>query len=58
MHGRTRAETMEQAQANARILTEVYLSEKLPCPPLLRRISNRKPRTVGALLPVAMPFPA
>ncbi|MDE3066396.1 MAG: hypothetical protein KGJ60_02485 [Verrucomicrobiota bacterium] len=33
---------MELAQANARILMEVYLSEKLPLPPLLRRVFKRK----------------
>lgn len=58
VQGRTRAETMELAQANARILIEVYLSEHLPLPPLLRRISKRKPKTVSTLLPVAMPLPA
>ncbi len=58
VQGRTRAETMELAQANARILIEVYLSERLPLPPSLRRISKRKPRTVSTLLPVAMPLPA
>jgi predicted RNase H-like HicB family nuclease len=37
VQGRTRTEPMELAQANARILMEVYLSEKLPLPPALRR---------------------
>ena len=32
VQGRTRAETMELAQANARILMEAYLSEKLSLP--------------------------
>lgn len=58
VQGRTRAETMELAQANARILIEVYLSENLPLPPLLRRISKRRPRTLSLPLPVAMPLPA
>ena len=40
VQGRTRAETMELAQANARILMEVYLSEKLPLPPALRRAAK------------------
>ena len=41
VQGRTRIETMELAQANARILLEVYLSEKLPLPPALRRVFKR-----------------
>jgi predicted RNase H-like HicB family nuclease len=36
VQGRTQAETIELAQANARILIEVYLSEKLP----IRRASG------------------
>jgi predicted RNase H-like HicB family nuclease len=36
VQGRTRTETMELAQANASILMEVYLSEKLPLPPALQ----------------------
>ena len=55
VHGRTRAETMELAQANARILMEVYLSEKLPLPPALRRVFKRKPKALTLLLPVALP---
>jgi len=38
VQGRTRAETMELAQANARILMEVYLSKKIPLPPALRQV--------------------
>ena len=55
VQGRTRAETMELAQANARILMEVYLSEKLPLPPALRRVFKRKPKALTLLLPVALP---
>ena len=55
VQGRTRAETMELAQANARILMEVYLSEKLPLPPALRRVAKRKPTTLTMPLPVALP---
>ena len=55
VQGRTRAETMELAQANARILMEVYLSEKLPLPPALRRLFKRKPKALTLLLPVALP---
>lgn len=55
VQGRTRAETMELAQANARILMEVYLSEKLPLPPALRRVANRKAKTLTLPLPVALP---
>ena len=57
VQGRTRAETIELAQANSRLLIEVYLKEKLPLPPLLRRALRRKPRTVTVPLPVAMPMP-
>jgi predicted RNase H-like HicB family nuclease len=35
VQSRTRAETLGLAQANARILMEVYLTEKLPLPPAL-----------------------
>jgi len=55
VQGRTRAETMELAQANARILLEVYLSEKLPLPPVLRRVLKRKSKTLTLPLPVALP---
>ena len=55
VQGRTRAETMELAQANARILMEVYLSEKLPLPPALRRVFKRKPKALTLPLPVALP---
>jgi predicted RNase H-like HicB family nuclease len=55
VQGRTRAETMELAQANARILMEVYLSEKLPLPPALRRAVKRKPTVLTLPLPVALP---
>lgn len=55
VQGRTRAEAMELAQANARILMEVYLSEKLPLPPLLRRAFKRKSRAFHLSLPVALP---
>ena len=55
VQGRTRAETMELAQANARILLEVYLSEKLPLPPLLRRAFKRKARAIHLPLPVTLP---
>lgn len=58
VQGRTRAETMELAQANARILMEVYLSEKLPLPPALRRALKRKPKDLTMPLPVALPAPA
>jgi predicted RNase H-like HicB family nuclease len=58
VQGRTRAETMELAQANARILMEVYLSEKLPLPPALRRVFKRKSKALTFLLPVALPVPA
>ena len=55
VQGRTRAETLELAQANARILMEVYLSEKLPLPPALRRVAKRKPKTLTLPLLVALP---
>ena len=55
VQGRTRAETMELAQANARILMEVYLSEKLPLPPALRRAFKRKITALTLPLPVALP---
>ncbi len=58
VQGRTRVETLELAQANARILMEVYLSEKLPLPPALRRIFKRKPRTMTLPLPIALPVSA
>jgi predicted RNase H-like HicB family nuclease len=56
VQGRTRIETMELAQANARILMEVYLSEKLPLPPALRRLFKRKTKTLNLSLPVSMPI--
>jgi antitoxin HicB len=55
VQGRTRAETMELAQANARILLEVYPSEKLPLSPALRRAVKRKATAVTLPLPVALP---
>ena len=55
VQGRTRTETMELAQANARILMEVYLSEKLPLPPALRRVVKRKAKTLNLPLPVTLP---
>ena len=55
VQGRTRTETMELAQANARILMEVYLSEKLPLPPALRRLVKRKAKTFTLPLPVTLP---
>jgi len=58
VQGRTRIEAMELAQANARILLEVYLSEKLPLPPALRRVFNRKSKALNLLLPVSLPVPA
>ena len=58
VHGRTRIETMELAQANARILIEVYLSEKLPLPPALRRVLKRKTKALNLPLPVSLPVPA
>jgi hypothetical protein len=50
--GRTRSETLELAQPNARILMEVFLSEKLPLPPALRRVLKRKTMTLTLSLPV------
>ena len=58
VQGRTRAETLELAQANARILMEVYLAEKLPLPPVLRRAFKRKPRSLNLSMPVSLPVPA
>ena len=58
VQGRTRTETMELAQANARILMEVYLAEKLPLPPALRRVFKRKTETLNLPLPVSLPVPA
>ena len=55
---RTRIEAMELAQANARILMEVYLSEKLPLPPALRRVFKRKIKALNLPLPVSLPVPA
>lgn len=58
VQGRTRAETMELAQANARILIQVYLSEKLPLPPALRRVLRRKSKSLTLPLPITLPVPA
>ena len=58
VQGRTRAEAMELAQANARILMEVYLSEKLPLPPVLRRVLKRRSKSLNLPLPVSLPIPA
>ena len=58
VQGRTRAETLELAQANARILMEVYLSEKLPLPAVLRRVFKRKSKSMNFALPVSLPVPA
>lgn len=58
VQGRTRTEVMELAQANARLLMDVYLAEKLPLPPTLRRALRRKPRPVTFSLPVSFPAPA
>ena len=58
VQGRTRAETMELAQANARILIEVYLSEKLPLPTALRRVFTRKTKSLTLPLPITMPVAA
>ena len=58
VQGRTRAETMELAQANARILIEVYLSEKLPLPTALRRVLKRKIKSLTLPLPITMPVAA
>ena len=58
VQGRTRTETLELAQANARILLEVYLTEKLPLPPALRRVFKRKTGALNLPLPVSLPLPA
>lgn len=58
VQGRTRVETLELAQANARILMEVYLSENLPMPPVLRRAFKRKSRSMILQMPVSVPVPA
>ncbi len=58
VQGRTRVEAMELAQANARILMELYLSEKLPLPPALRRAFKRRTRLVNMALPVSVPVPS
>ncbi|HTG44782.1 MAG TPA: type II toxin-antitoxin system HicB family antitoxin [Verrucomicrobiae bacterium] len=58
VQGRTQAEAMELAQSNARILMEVYLSEKLPLPTALRRVLKRKTKTLTLSLPVFLPVPA
>lgn len=58
VQGRTRAETLELAQSNARILIEIYLSEKLPLPPALRRVFKRKSKALTLPLPVTLPVPA
>lgn len=58
VQGRTRAEAMELAQANARILMEIYVSEKLPLPPALRRLLKRNPKSFNLSLPVSFPVPA
>ena len=58
VQGRSRAEAMELAQANARILIELYLAEKLPLPPALRRLFKRKARSISLSLPVTVPVPA
>ncbi len=58
VQGRTRTEALELAQANARILMEVYLAEKLPLPRILRRAFKRKSRTIQMPLPVSIPVPA
>ncbi len=58
VQGRTRAETMELAQANARILMEVYLSERLSLPAALRRVFKRKSKSMNFALPVSLPVPA
>jgi predicted RNase H-like HicB family nuclease len=58
VQGRTRAEAMELAQANARILIEVYFSENLPLPPALRRLAKRTAKSHRLTLPVSFPVPA
>ena len=55
VQGRTRAETIELAQANARMLMEAYLSENLPLPAAIRRLLKRKARSVHVPLPIAVP---
>jgi hypothetical protein len=49
---------MELAQANARILMEVYLSEELPLPAVLRRVLKRNAKSVNFAMPVSLPVPA
>jgi hypothetical protein len=49
---------MELAQANARILIEVYFSENLPLPPALRRLAKRTAKSHRLTLPVSFPVPA
>jgi hypothetical protein len=34
---------------------EVYLTEKLPLPPVLRRVLKRKPKALNLPLPIALP---
>jgi len=51
VQSRTRSETMKLAQANARILMEIHLSEKLPLPPALRRLFKRKVKKLHLSLP-------
>jgi len=46
------------AQANARILIEVYLSERLPLPTALRRVLKRKAKSLTLPLPITMPVAA
>ena len=59
VQSRTRAETLELAQANAGLLMEVYFSEKLPLPPALRRLlGKREAKTLNLAMPVALPIPA
>ena len=58
VQGRTRIETIELAQANARILMKVYLSENLPLPPALRRVVKRKSQALNFPMPVSLPSPA
>lgn len=58
VQGRTRTEALELAQANARILMEVYLTEKLPLPAALRRVFKRKSKALNLSMPVSLPVPA
>ena len=58
VQGRARTETMELAQANARILMELYLSENLPLPPSVRRLLKRKSKSWNLPIPVSLPVPA